>query len=81
MKQIHIGNLRYDVTVSDVRGLLAMFGTVYSVDLHLEETPDKLHAYAFAEMEAQDADEAIAELNGTEFLGQTLKVEEAIPAH
>ena len=79
MKEIYVGNLRFDMTMDEVRELFAPFGAIYSVDLHTERAPDKPHAYAFVEMEAKAVDDAIAALHGMEYFGQTLKVEEAMP--
>ncbi len=78
MKEIYVGNLQFDITVDEVRELFAMFGTIYSVDLHTEREPDKPHAYAFVEMDAQAAGDAIAALDSLEYFGRTLKVEEAM---
>ncbi|MBV7331589.1 RNA-binding protein [Chloroflexi bacterium TSY] len=77
MKEIYVGNLRFDTTLDEVRELFAMFGTIYSVDLHTERTPGKPHAYAFVVMDTQAAHDAIAALDCMDYFGQTLKVEEA----
>lgn len=76
MKEIYVGNLRFDMTVDELRDLFTSFGTIYSIDLFTEPEPGRPHGFAFVEMDTDGADAAIRELDGTEFLGQTLKVEE-----
>jgi RNA recognition motif-containing protein len=78
MKQIYVGNLLSTVTVEDIEELLAPYGTVYSAKIIAETEPGQPHAYAFVEMDEQNADEAIRKLDGTEFFGRTLKMQEAI---
>lgn len=77
MAEIYVGNLRYDVTVDDVHQLFAPFGPVYSVDVHGEAGTGRPHAFAFVEMDGDDADQAIRQLDGMDFYGRTLKVQPA----
>jgi RNA recognition motif-containing protein len=76
MKEIYVGNLRFDTTVDELRDLFASFGRVHSIDMFTEPEPGRPHGFAFVEMDDEDADTAIRELDGAEFLGRTLKVEE-----
>ena len=71
-KKLYIGNLPYDTTVEEVTELLSKHGTV--LDLRL--IGDK--GFGFAEMDTQhEAEKAISELDGYEFKGRPLKVNEA----
>lgn len=71
-KKLYIGNLPYNTTVEEVKELLAKCGTVS--DLRL--IGDK--GFGFAEMGTQqEAEKAISELDGYEFKGRPLKVNEA----
>lgn len=77
MKEIYVGNLRFDTTIDEIRDLFALYGPIYSIDLFTESEPGRPHAFAFIHMDANEADAAIEALDGAEFLGRTLKVEEA----
>lgn len=71
-KKLYIGNLPYNTTPEEVKELLSKYGTVS--DLHL--IGDK--GFGFAEMATQqEAEKAISELDGYEFKGRPLKVNEA----
>lgn len=76
MKKIYVGNLHFDTTINELRDLFTPFGTIYSIDVFTELEPDRPHGFAFVEMDADAADTAIQTLDGAEFLGRTLKVEE-----
>jgi RNA recognition motif-containing protein len=79
MKELSVGNLLYSVGYDEVRDLFADYGTVYTVKLIAERVPGHPHAFAFVEMEDSAADAAIRSLDGAEFLGRALRVEEARP--
>jgi cold-inducible RNA-binding protein len=79
MKEIYVGNLLYSVTAEDLQMLFAPYGTVYSIKIIAETEPKHPHAYAFVEMMEEDAKEAIRRLDGVEFFGHSLRVEEAMP--
>jgi RNA recognition motif-containing protein len=79
VKELYVGNLLYSVTLDEVTALFAQYGTVHNAKLLAEREPGHPHAYAFVEMEESAADAAILALDGTEFMGLTLLVEEAKP--
>lgn len=79
LKRLYVGNLLYSVTYEEVRDLFAQYGTVNSVDLIAEREPGHPHAFAFVEMPDEEADAAIDALDATQFMGLTLRVEEAKP--
>lgn len=81
MTELYVGNLLYEVTIAELRALFSPYGTPYLVDLFTEPGPDKPHAYAFVEMENDEARVAIQALDGTDFMGLTLRVEEAQGEH
>ncbi|HET7289085.1 MAG TPA: RNA-binding protein [Thermodesulfobacteriota bacterium] len=71
-KKLYIGNLAYNTTAEELTELLSKYGTVS--DLRL--IGDK--GFGFAEMGTQqEAEKAISELDGYEFKGRPLKVNEA----
>jgi RNA recognition motif-containing protein len=77
MTELYVGNLLYTVTIEEIRALFSPYGLIHSVDLHMEFERGKAHAYAFIEMEPTAAQVAIEALDGTLFLGQTLRVHKA----
>lgn len=79
MKEIYVGNLLYSVTADDLQMLFAAYGSVHSITIIAETEPKHPHAYAFVEMMEENAKEAIRMLDGVEFFGRTLRVEEAMP--
>ncbi|RDU66967.1 RNA-binding protein [Helicobacter didelphidarum] len=77
MKSIYVGNLPYRATQEEIRDLFAQFGEVLSSVMINDKVTKKFKGYAFIEMEDENANTAIATLNGETFLGRILKVNEA----
>jgi RNA recognition motif-containing protein len=77
---IFVGNLAYEVTSEDLTEVFAEYGTVNSVKLPTDRETGRKRGFAFIEM-GSDAEEekAIAELEGAEWMGRTLKVNKARP--
>lgn len=79
---IFVGNLSFDSTQDDVKGLFAGFGSVASVVIVMEreKTAPKSRGFGFVEMpDEQQAFAAIAALNGKEFMGRALNISPARP--
>jgi len=77
---IYIGNLNYRVKESDLYDLLGKFGNVTSAKIITDRDTKRSKGFGFVEMEnASDAESAIEALNGTELLGRSLVVKEALP--
>jgi RNA recognition motif-containing protein len=77
---IFVGNLGPDVTEAEIAELFKPFGQVASVQLMREMFTGKLRGFGFVEMPGkQHSLAAIAGLNGREFAGRSLKVNEARP--
>ncbi len=80
MKNIFVGNLDFAATDSSVRAMFERYGTVDRVNLVTDRDTGRSRGFAFVEMSKnQEADLAIAGLNGTEFEGRALNVNEARP--
>ena len=72
--KLYVGNLSYSTTASEVKELFAGFGEI--LDVKVIEGK----GFGFVEMSNQaDAEKAKKELNGTQFMGRTLTVDEAKP--
>ncbi len=79
MKQIYVGNLPYRSSEEEVRELFAQYGEVNSVKLITDRETGRPRGFGFVEMEDESAQEAIEALDGQEFDGRRLKVNEARP--
>jgi RNA recognition motif-containing protein len=77
---IFIGNLAPEVTEVEIAELFKPFGRVESVQLVRELFTGKLRGFGFVEMPGKAHSlAAIAGLNGKDFAGRPLKVNEARP--
>ena len=79
-KNIYVGNLPFRTTEENVRDLFARYGGVQSVKLISDRETGKPRGFGFVEMDDDTAaDEAIRSLDGADFEGRNLKVNEAQP--
>jgi len=74
---IYVANLPDSTTEDDMTTLFSPYGEVYSVKLISAKDSSKPLGYGFVEIEEGSAVKAIHELNGKEFKGQTLQVNQA----
>ena len=72
-KSLYVGNLPYEVTEDDLRELFADFGPVEAVRV-IEGK-----GFGFVDLPEEKAAEAMAAVNGREFRGRALRVDEARP--
>jgi cold-inducible RNA-binding protein len=80
VKNIFVGNLDFAATDSSVRSMFEQYGTVDRVNLVTDRDTGRSRGFAFVEMsQTEEADRAIAGLNGTNFEGRALNVNEARP--
>ncbi|MCE9616690.1 MAG: RNA-binding protein [Lentisphaerae bacterium] len=78
--KLFVGNLSFNTMESDLRALFEPLGSVISCSLITDKFTNKSRGFAFVEMGSQDeANKAIAELNGKECDGRALTVNEAKP--
>lgn len=74
---IYVGNLVFRAAENDIRRLFAQFGNVLSVKMMKDRETGKARGFCFVHMEDADGEKAINALNGYNFQGRTLKVNEA----
>ena len=80
MKNIFVGNLDFAATDSSVRAMFERYGAVDRVNMVTDRDTGRFRGFAFVEMSNTDeADRAIASLNGADFEGRALNVNEARP--
>jgi len=78
-KNVYVGNLSFDSTEDSLRGLFEQYGTVHSANVITDRNTGRSRGFGFVEMDTEGADAAIAALDGTDFDGRPLKVNEAKP--
>lgn len=76
---IYVGNLAFDTNESELNDLFSQHGKVESVKLITDRHTGRSRGFGFVEMEAKEATAAIEALNGQEFKGRTLRINEARP--
>ena len=79
-KKLYVGNLTYAVTASDLEQLFGQHGTVESAQVIADRDTGQSKGFGFVEMKTdQEAQAAIAALNGKDMNGRNLTVNEAKP--
>lgn len=77
MKSIYVGNLPFSASEDDVRDLFEQHGQVNAVRLISDRETGRPRGFGFVEMEDAEADAAVEALNGANFGGRDLRVNEA----
>ncbi|HEY8667928.1 MAG TPA: RNA-binding protein [Tepidisphaeraceae bacterium] len=79
-KKLYVGNLSYDINSSELEQLFGQHGTVQSAEIINDRDTGRSKGFGFVEMGSDDeAQAAIAALNGQEHNGRALTVNEARP--
>ena|SRR5688572_8278989 len=79
-QKLYVGNLSFDVTENDLQDAFAQHGPVSEVSLVTDKMTQRPRGFAFVTMETKEgADAAIQALNGSEWHGRKLTVNEARP--
>lgn len=77
MTRLYVGNLPFSATEESLRALFSKHGTVEKVSLITDRDTGRPRGFGFVEMSSADAQRAIQGLNGTDFGGRALRVNEA----
>ncbi|MBW2282739.1 MAG: RNA-binding protein [Deltaproteobacteria bacterium] len=77
MKKIYVGNLPWSTTEADLKDMFGTFGEVHSAAVVTDRDTGRSRGFGFVELDPGDADKAIAELDGRDFGGRSLRVNEA----
>jgi RNA recognition motif-containing protein len=77
MTKLYIGNLPFSATEDSVRNLFALHGSVEKLSLISDRETGRPRGFGFVEMSASDASRAMQALNGKDFDGRALRVNEA----
>ena len=77
---MYVGNLSFDATQEDLESLFAAHGSVKDVFILKDRESGRPRGFAFISMETpEEMNTAIEALNGEEFMGRNLTVNEARP--
>ncbi|MFO7287157.1 MAG: RNA-binding protein [Gammaproteobacteria bacterium] len=77
---IYVGNLSYAMSEAELRDAFAAYGEVSSVKILVDRETGRSRGFGFVEMpNRQEAERAVAQLNGKDVGGRALRVNEARP--
>jgi len=77
---IYVANIPWKATEEELRGLFAEYGEVSSAKIVIDKFTQRSRGFGFVEMKDDSAGRtAITQLNGFDFMGKNLVVNEARP--
>jgi len=77
--KIYVGNLANSVSDQELNDLFATYGAITSANIIKDKFSGQSRGFGFVEMGDDEAQAAIAGLNGAEVKGQRIRVSEARP--
>ena len=77
-KNLYVGNLPFTTTQAELEQLFGQYGTVTKAQVISDRETGRSRGFGFVEM-SSGADEAVAAMNGAEYQGRRLTVNEAKP--
>jgi cold-inducible RNA-binding protein len=79
-RKLYVGNIPYETNEQDLQDLFTQAGAVETITVMRDRDTGRARGFAFVEMANDDAaQKAITELNGHQFGGRRLTVNEAKP--
>jgi len=79
-KRLYVGNISFKATEEDVKDLFSQAGEVVSVKLIKDASTGRARGFGFVEMSSdEEAQKAVAQLNGNNFMERSIVVNEAKP--
>ena len=80
MKKIYVGNFSFSVTESELRSLFEPHGSIESATIATDRDTGRSRGFGFVSMpNDEEAEKAMAALNGKDLGGRALTVNEARP--
>ena len=76
---IYVGNLSWSTSDSDLNALFSQYGQVTSAKVIEDRETGRSRGFGFVEMDSEGARKSIQALNGADYQGRNLKVNEAQP--
>ncbi len=78
--KLYVGNLSFDVTENDLRDMLSQHGQVNEINVIMDRETGRARGFAFATMNSEEGAKAVIQaLNGKDWKGRALTVNEARP--
>ena len=77
MKKLYVGNLSWSTTDADLTEMFAQFGEVTSARVITDRETGRSRGFGFVELDDEGSEKAMKELDGQEFQGRNLRVNEA----
>jgi RNA recognition motif-containing protein len=77
LKKLYVGNLPYSANQEEIKELLTPYGEIHSLNWITDRYTGQFRGFGFVEMEADAAQAAIEALDGTDYGGRPLRVNEA----
>ncbi len=77
MKKLYVGNLPWTSTEADLRDLFSTFGEVHSAAVITDRDTGRSRGFGFVELDENAADKAISDLDGKDYGGRPIRVNEA----
>ena len=78
--KINVGNMSFSTNDEELRDLFSAFGTVASAEVVTDSEKNRSRGFGFVEMpDESEGNAAIRSLNGAEFAGRKLRVNEIKP--
>lgn len=78
-KKLFVGNLPWVATEEDIAAVFQKYGQVVDSFILTDRETGRSRGMAFITMDAEAAEKALTELNGTNFMGRTMRVEYSLP--
>jgi RNA recognition motif-containing protein len=79
MKKLYVGGLDFSITDADLRQLFEEYGPIGSCTVIRDRDTGESRGFGFVELDDDKAEDAISSLDGTDFGGSQIKVNEARP--
>ncbi len=79
LAKLYVGNLSYNATEEDLKGLFSKFGTIQNVEVIKDRYTGQSKGFGFVEMSTSEEAQKALEVNGSDFLGRNINVSEARP--
>lgn len=79
MTRIYCGNLPFSTNDDELRGMFEEFGSVNDASIVSDRETGRSRGFGFVDMDADGAARAIEALDGMDYKGRNLKVNEARP--
>jgi RNA recognition motif-containing protein len=77
MKKLYVGNLSWSTTDADLTEMFSQYGEVTSARVITDRETGRSRGFGFVELDDEGSEKAMKELDGKEFQGRNLRVNEA----